>query len=148
MKVDELGLAEPALTVARELASAHPEVEFMSGRRSIKAQCHAMALDISINRKWIEQTYIPTTISGDLQKWVDEHPDAKDQDDIAVGLLWVMSQHCQDQIAHISKHLAGQAFDVMPHTPEIKTWLEEHAFLHGHKFLSREGGLEIFHYQT
>ena len=51
-----------------------------------------MASNVVRNRKWIEDTYSAGTVSNACQKWVDDNPDKKTQDEIAAGLLSVMKR--------------------------------------------------------
>lgn len=144
--VGELNLAEPANTIARYLAWTFPEVIFTSGRRMLSDQAHAMAENIRLNRNWIQQTYVPSHASLACQSYVD---DATTGGDIAAGLLAVLAQFSDVELAKLSKHLSGEAFDIMPvNDPVLIGWLHARAAAVGGKFLTREGGLARFHFEV
>src|SRR5688500_17265786 len=85
--IEALNLRGAARAAAYALKKAHPAVKFTSGRRNKADQARAMASNVIHNRNWIEDTYAASTVSKACQKWVDGHPDAKTQDEIAAGLL-------------------------------------------------------------
>ena len=60
MEIDQLDLAEPALSGAILLQLRHPYVVFTSGRRGVTDQARAMASNVVRNRRWIDQTYADT----------------------------------------------------------------------------------------
>ncbi len=126
---------------------AHPEVIFTSGRRDVNQQASAMAGNVVKNRKWIEQTYVPSDERTQLQTWVDTHPAAVSAADIAAGLAGIMNAWTDAQRANISRHFSGQAFDVQPVAGEagaaIKATIQKLPKLR--KFLDKEGGLIIWH---
>src|ERR1044072_5289169 len=101
------------------------------------------------NRKWIQQTYLPSEASRNLQEWVDAHPLAKSVDQITAGLLGALQAMTPEVAGQISKHLSGLAFDVQPvrgaSGERIKTAIKD---LPGVvRFLEREGGLVRWHVQ-
>ncbi len=144
--IEKLNLAEPAHSAAYALKAAHPNVEFTSGRRDKNSQASAMASNVVKNRKWIVETYKASPLCSRLQKWVDEHPAAKTQDAITVGLISVFDASSPDEVGKFSKHLAGLAFDVQPVTKNaeaIKTTIKGLKGLT--QFLEKEGGLVRWH---
>jgi len=146
--IEKLNLRGNAKEGAYALKKAHPAVQFTSGRRGREDQARAMASNVVDNRKWIEQTYRVTTISQACQKWVDDNPNKKSQDEIAAGLLSVFNAHTDDEVGKISKHLSGDAFDVQPVDKDaeaIKTTIRALKGLD--KFLEKEGGLVRWHAQ-
>src|ERR1019366_7759951 len=94
-----------------------------SGLRSLKSQAHVMAFDVTQNRQWIVQTYVPTPVSRACQDLVDKHDEASDQDAIQDGLAGVLARFEPAELGHLSKHLSGHAFDVQPGNPDVKAWL-------------------------
>lgn len=149
MKIEDLGLSPVALAGARLLQAKHPEVEFTSGRRDVPGQASAMASNIIHNRRWIEETYVSTGPSRELQAWVDAHPQAVTQDQIAAGLEAIMASWTDAQKAALSKHFSGDAFDVEPVSgPAGAAILATLERLPGvKKVLTKEGGLVRWHAQ-
>lgn len=148
LTVAELNLIEPALTGANKLKEAHPDdVVFLSGRRTVAAQAKAMADNVLLNRKWIEETYALSNPRTALQKWVDDNPEAVTASAIATGLAGVMAAWSDSDKLKISRHLAGLAFDVKPVAgatgTAIKTTIRGLPNLR--KFLEKEGGLVRWH---
>jgi hypothetical protein len=149
-QIEALKLSEVARKAAYLLKKAHPSVKFTSGRRGKEDQARAMASNVVKNRKWIEQTYRASEVSGKCQRWVDDHPEKKTQAEIQEGLLSVLNSVTPAELARISKHLSGDAFDVQPLSDgalatAIKQTIEG---LPGKdKFLEKEGGLVRWHVQ-
>jgi hypothetical protein len=145
--IESLNLAAIARTAAYSLKAACPSVRFTSGRRSKADQARAMAGNVVLNRKWIEQTYAPSNLRNLCQKWVDENPD-KTAAEVATGLLSIFDSVDDAELGNFSKHLSGQAFDVQPVSEgaeEIKKAIRSLAGLD--KFLESEGGLVRWHAQ-
>jgi hypothetical protein len=146
--IEKLNLAATARAAAYALKKAHPTVVFTSGRRDKAQQASAMASNVVKNRKWIEETYIASTLRTKCQDWVDANPKKKTQSDIADGLLSVFNDATDAELAGISKHLSGEAFDVQPVDKDaeaIKTTIRGLSGLG--KFLDKEGGLVRWHAQ-
>src|SRR5260221_4740735 len=146
--IDALDLAPVARAAAQALKQQFPQVVFTSGRRDRAAQTHAMATNVVQNRNWIQQTYRDTPVRHALQGWVDAHPQATTVPVIAQGLLDTLNALPDDQVAQLSKHLTGQAFDVQPladgsDATAIKTAIRNLAGLT--LFLEKEGGLVRWH---
>ena len=81
------------------------------------------------------------------QKWVDDHPEAKTQKEIAAGLLETLKS-LGPKAGQMSKHLSGDAFDIQPvkdkdKAEAIKKSIKELPDMK--QFLDKEGGLEIWH---
>ncbi|MDR3416753.1 MAG: M15 family metallopeptidase [Nevskia sp.] len=147
--VDALQLAEPARTAALILHARFPSLEFTSGRRDKRGQAEAMAGNVVQNRRWIEQTYQHSAVRAKCQQWIDSHPVAQTQPVITDGLCSVLNACSDDELAALSKHLSGQAFDVRPVlTPDgevIKQFIRALPKLE--RFLEQEGGLVRWHAQ-
>jgi hypothetical protein len=147
-EIEALDLSEVARAAAYLLKKAHPAVKFTSGRRGKDDQARAMASNVVKNRKWIEQTYRLTEVSARCQNWVDANPDRKTQKEVQDGLLSVLDSVTTVELAKLSKHLSGDAFDVQPvdkNAAAIKQTIES---LPGKdKFLDKEGGLVRWHVQ-
>jgi hypothetical protein len=123
-------------------------VKFTSGRRDKQQQAHAMATNVVLNRSWIRETYIPSAARDACQKWVDTNKDKKTVDEITAGLKSVFDALSDSDLAHLSKHLSGDAFDVQPvdkNAEDIKATIRALPGLD--KFLEREGGLVRWHAQ-
>jgi hypothetical protein len=145
--IESLNLSPKAKKAAEQLLKEYPDIVFTSGRRDLAGQAHAMAGNVVKKRDWIGETYASNDASKACQKWVDDHPEAKTQKDIAAGLLKTL-QALGPKAGQMSKHLSGDAFDIQPvkdkdKAEAIKKSIKE---LPGVKqFLDKEGGLEIWH---
>src|SRR5262245_44480412 len=146
-KTDDLDLSPNAKRAADQLLAAHPNVKFTSGRRDVADQARAMASNVVKKRKWILNTYKDTPQRKALQKWVDDHPEAKTQAAIAKGLASVMDDWSDAQKARLSKHFSGQAFDVQPVAGAAGRAIKD--TIRGlpklNNFLEKEGGLVRWH---
>ena len=146
--IEALNLSDTAREAAYELKKKYPSVSFTSGRRDKLEQSSAMAGNVVLNRNWIKETYASSAARDACQKWVDEHKDKKTKDDIATGIEGVLDGLTDTQLAHLSKHLSGDAFDVQPvekDADEIKKTIRGLSGLS--KFLEEEGGLVRWHAQ-
>jgi hypothetical protein len=147
-EIEALDLAPTAKKAAYELKRAHPSVIFTSGRRNKRDQARAMSENDILNRGWIEQTYAKTIASDNCQKWVNENPDKTTQYEIEEGLANVIDALPDAELARLSKHLSGDAFDVQPVTEDAEKIKATIRSLHGLKlFLDMEGGLIRWHAQ-
>ena len=146
--IEELSLSETAKKAAYALKKKHPSVTFTSGRRDKQEQASAMAANVTLNRDWIKETYAKSAAREACQKWVDEHKDKKAKDEIAAGLKQVLDNLTDGQLAHLSKHLSGDAFDVQPVANDADNIKAAIRGLPGlSKFLEEEGGLVRWHAQ-
>jgi hypothetical protein len=146
--IEALDLTGDARKGAYALKKAHPSVTFTSGRRDKEDQARAMASNVIENRKWIEETYASSKASKACQKWVDDNPDKKTKDEIQEGLLGVLNDLTDAQLALLSKHLSGQAFDVQPVETDADAIKKTIRDLKGlDRFLEKEGGLVRWHAQ-
>ena len=147
--IEALNLRSTAKKAAYKLKKAHPSVVFTSGRRNKRDQARAMASNVVLNRKWIQQTYASSKASKACQKWVDDHPDKKTKAEIEEGLAGVLDTLTDADLAQLSKHLSGDAFDVKPVTGHdadaIKKTIRGLPGLS--RFLDKEGGLVRWHAQ-
>ena len=87
------------------MKKAHPSVTFTSSRRDKDDQARPMAGNVVENRKWIEETYASSKASRACQKWLDDNPDKKTKDEIREGVLGVLNDLTDVQLALLSKHL-------------------------------------------
>ena len=145
--IESLNLSPKAKKAAQQLLKEYPDIVFTSGRRDLAGQAHAMAGNVVKKRDWIGKTYAPNEASKACQKWVDDHPEAKTQKEIAAGLLKTL-QALGPKAGQMSKHLSGDAFDIQPVKDKDKAEAIKKSIkvLPGVKqFLDHEGGLEIWH---
>jgi hypothetical protein len=147
-RIEALGLVETARAAAYALKKNHPTIKFTSGRRNKDDQARAMAQNVVLNRKWIEETYGKSKARDACQKWLDDHPDKTTQDAIEAGLQSVLDGLTDAEVRRLSKHLAGEAFDVKPVRKDAETIKATIRGLPGlKKFLEKEGGLVRWHAQ-
>jgi hypothetical protein len=147
-EIEALDLTETARKAAYALKKKHPTVKFTSGRRDKDDQARAMAQNVVLNPKWIEETYAKSKASQACQKWVNDNTDKKTAAEVEAGLLGVLNGLTDSELAQLSKHLSGEAFDVQPvdNDPgKIKTTIQGLPGLK--KFLDKEGGLVRWHAQ-
>src|SRR5688572_8151237 len=146
--IEALKLRGTARKAAYALKKKHPSVKFTSGRRNKEDQARAMASNVVLNRNWIEQTYASSAVSRACQKWVDKNPDQKTKDEIQAGLLSILNDATDAQLALLSKHLSGDAFDVQPVEIDAAAIKKTIRRLKGlDRFLEKEGGLIRWHAQ-
>jgi heme-binding NEAT domain protein len=147
-EIEALDLSATAKKAAYELRAKHPLVTFTSGRRDKQEQASAMAENVVLNRDWIKETYVKSAASEACQKWVDDNKNKKTKDEIAAGLQGVLDKLTDTQLAHLSKHLSGDAFDVQPVEKDAEAIKQTIQGLSGlDKFLEKEGGLVRWHAQ-
>jgi hypothetical protein len=149
-EIEALELRARARKAAYALKKAHPSVRFTSGRRNKDEQASAMASNVVKNRKWIEQTYARSSVQRACQQWVDDNPDMKSRAEIAEGLASVLHAATDSELAKLSKHLSGDAFDVQPVDKDaeiIKATIRSLLRPGRDKFLDKEGGLVRWHVQ-
>jgi hypothetical protein len=146
--IESLNLSPKAKKAAEQLLKEYPkDIVFTSGKRDLEGQAHAMAGNVVKKRDWIGKTYSSNDASKACQKWVDDHPEAKTQKEIAAGLLETFKQ-LGPKAGQISRHVTGDAFDIQPVKDEEKADAIKKSIkaLPGLKqFLDHEGGLEIWH---
>ena len=145
--IESLNLSPKAKKGAELLQKQFPDTVFTSGRRDLAQQARAMAGNVVKKRDWIEKTYKSNDASKACQKWVDDHPEAKTQKEIAAGLLETLTA-LGPKAGQMSRHLSGDAFDIQPvkdkdKAEAIKKSIKELPDMK--QFLDKEGGLEIWH---
>lgn len=145
-----MGLTGNALKAATELILKHPDAVITSGRRNVTEQAMAMAKNIIADRRFIVKTYVASKISMACQQWVDEHPTAS-QREVQVGIGALLRTFSSNDLAKLSKHLGGMAFDVRPEDGTvgelIRAELVSLAKKYNGTFLDHEGSLKRWHFQ-
>jgi len=151
MTLGELGLDFDTHAVAAALVEACPWVNFTSGRRTVIEQARAMAENTVKRRDWISLTYLPSPVSSALSAWVLATPEAKSVNALLSGFLPIMRKFSPEDLGKLSRHLDGRAFDVEPQQgrpgEKICGFLRAAAQSRNGKFLEREGGIQIWHFQ-
>jgi hypothetical protein len=144
------GLRGYALAGLQTILEKYPQLVVTSGLRDKHGQAHAMASNVVKNRKFIAKTYVVSDVRDELQTWVDEHPEAATVDAVTAGLERIINTYPADELAHLSRHLSGDAFDLQPredldNADQIKADIRN---LDGiNKFLEKEAGLVRWHAQ-
>jgi hypothetical protein len=145
-EIERLDLAPTARAGAYALKKAHPTVRFTSGRRDKAEQASAMASNIVKKRNFIVKTYKASPLATRCQDWVDRHPEKTTREEIAAGLLAILDDATDGELASLSKHLSGQAFDVQPVQQNAKAIKKTIRQLRGvGEFLDHEAGLVRWH---
>ena len=148
LAIEALNLQETAKKAAYLLKKAHPFVVFTSGRRDTAAQARAMASNVVIRRDRIACTYLASDARDQCQKWINDHVQAKTLANLEAGLKSVLDSLTDEQLAKLSKHLAGDAFDIQPVVRDADAIKQTIRALPGlSTFLEREGGLLRWHAQ-
>lgn len=145
-----LNLSPTAEPYARRLKGQFPNMQFTSGRRDLTSQCSAMASNVVSRRNWIIDTYSDTPLILAMQRWVNNNPSARTRAAIATGICGVARTFPIADQNRISRHVGGDAFDVQRGDPALQRALAAIVTERGSsraKFLTNEGGLEIWHLQ-
>ncbi len=145
------GLRGDALKAATELLNAYPSAIITSGLRGLNDQARAMANNIVSDRNYVRRTHVSSKASNLCQLWVDAHLSAS-RDDTEKGILLVLSKLPVNELAKLSKHLSGDAFDVKPLGGDtgryMRLFLVSLAEKYSGKFLDHEGSLIRWHWQS
>jgi hypothetical protein len=151
-ELQKWGLVGDALAVATGLKEQFPSAQIISGRRSLGGQAHAMAKNTLLNPNYIVMTYQWSHVRDACVNYVRDITRPFELEAMASGLLAVLEGFTDEEIAMLSVHPSGLAFDVMPiHEPwglAVKAYLLEEAIKRGGRFLYSEAGLEIWHWQA
>lgn len=103
------------------------------------------------NRKWVQETYKPSTVVTAIARWLRTHPKATSAAEIEYGISLVFDSMTDTELKKISKHLSGDAFDIAPveglrGQMMLNTIrLEVKSF--GGELLENEGGVRVWHAQ-
>jgi hypothetical protein len=151
LAVADLDLSTNAKAAAESLLKQFgpDKIGFTSGRRDVAGQAKAMAGHVVNKRDWIIKTYVDAEDAAELQKWVDENPQATTVTSIADGLKSVMDGWDIDKLRRLSWHLTGDAFDLMPiPSPAGDEIVAAIKLLPNYnKFLPKEDGDIVWHVQ-
>lgn len=149
MTIEDMNLSEPALSAAKILLAAHPNVIFTSGKRDLLSQARAMAQNLAQDRAYL-RVYVDSLAKREIQAFLDDNPTHSDVASLKLGINNVLVRLPPDQVGKISKHLSGMAFDVQP----IPSALGGDAVMATilklpglDKFLTYEGDLSRWHIQ-
>ena len=112
--LDALNLSPAARKAAEFLKSRHPSVQITSGRRTREDQARILARNVQAQRDYLATAYKDCSVKRACQDWVEAHPDAITESDLASGLLGVLEGFDTFALAKLSKHFTGDAFDVKP----------------------------------
>lgn len=149
--LDALGLEPKTYAIAAELVVECPYVRFTDGLRTLTDQAQRMAQNTVRRRDWIALTYIRSRPVDELIAWVKSHPSATTENALVSGFLPILRHYTTSELRHVSKHLSGEAFDVQPEDgvsgEKICSVLRQKALSYGGRFLEKEGGMRIWHFQ-
>ena len=141
LSVQQMQLEPDVAAHAEALKRAVPGVVFISGRRTLTEQSRAMAQNCAVKRSYIADVYAESPVKEALVAWLHAHPAATSVDALTAGFISVLQKFTPAQLAHLSKHMGGRAFDVHPHSCTV----EQIEALHPVQFFTREANLEIWH---
>jgi hypothetical protein len=148
-----LGLVGDALEVASEMQAKWPVI-FTSGRRNVIDQARAMALDVVASGKgaaWIIATYAPSAARSACVDAVCDLTTPLNTDNVTTAIGHALAPLSNAELAHLSRHLGGCAFDLSPSCLHEPWWSDAEAYLRGEcrdrggKLLLQEGGLTRVH---
>jgi len=131
-------------------ATAGPLV-FTSGQRDFYGQASAMAANVAASgdRQWISKEYLYRPIADALTAWLVANPTVIARGAMANGLAGVLRTFPPAELGKLSRHLSGDAFDVLPlpdaKDPGVKAWLTARAAEGRVKFLTKEQKLDRWH---
>lgn len=149
MKIDDLNLEEPALSAAIELQESIPDVVFTDGKRSRAVQAERMARNV-LDDQWIANTYAHSAPALACQAAASKYLWGK-HGELREVLFAALNKFTDEELAHLSAHLGGEAFDVEPWDGArgvvLEAALQKIAEKYGGKFIKNEGGKRIFHAQ-
>jgi hypothetical protein len=146
--IEDLDLHPIARAGAYLLKSLHPSVVFTSGRRTRDQQANAMAANIVQQPNYVTSTYVQSAVRDACVSWLNNNPNAVSQAAIKAGLTDVFGAFTDDQMAKLSKHLSGRAFDVQPTTVNAQAIKGTISGLPGlTNFMEVEAGLIRWHAQ-
>lgn len=145
--IERLNLSFDTREVAYNLKALVPTVQFTSGLRDVPSQIKAMAENVVKDRRFIAKTYTSTPLSRALQAWIDAHPEAITAGQIEAGMTSVTNTFPLADVQALSKHTAGQAFDVKPVNGSTGDSITNFLRTQPGRFLNREGSLRRWHYQ-
>lgn len=155
MKVEELDLTGDALIVAIEVAARFPQAVFTRGRTTRAGQARAMAQNIAKSSDgvmWLRKTYRATDSLEKVIATVEAitHPYREPAVEIALAALFAGFN--ASELAQITKHPAGEAFDIQPvdapWVNDMCVYLTQRAVDLGGKFFEHEGDLRRLHWQA
>jgi hypothetical protein len=151
LTIEAMHLAAPMADAARALHAACPSVIYLSGRRDLAAQAHAMACQVVTDRRWIAKTYLHAAL---LQTAVEYHPECVTVAQLQQLLSQTLQGMSDQERAGVSDHLSGQAVDLLPMEDAagyptalgqyVIDWIQ--ACPETKTFLMREGGKVVWHW--
>jgi hypothetical protein len=110
-----------ALTVATEVTQKFPGVRILSAARDYKQQAADMAHNAVSQRdnpgagpadrlKWIADTYWPTPVAQELQRWFEGNPTASEPD-VSSAFANIMRGFSGHELRKLSKHIVMRERD-------------------------------------
>jgi hypothetical protein len=151
-RIEALGLTPNAKAFAyayiEQFGSRPTGARIVRGRCDRAGEARAIAQDIVAkgNRRFIADVYAAEPVEARMQQWVDSNPQAVTIADLEIGLLEQINAFGDDQLAHLSAHLGGNALDPEPvpaEEDERIAWMQAQPNVK--LVLKREGGMLRWH---
>lgn len=124
LTIQEMRLSATAEKAALFVLKLHPEVYFTSGRRDLRDQARAMAMNaISYGAAWLDDTYKNKRIVACLMTHMEEHPEECSKSNavqLSESFYSLLTEHFADEYARFP-HIRGDAFDIR--YPRLKNML-------------------------
>jgi hypothetical protein len=113
MTIDEMNLSPNTKRAAQLVLERYPKAQFTSGRRDMRAQAHAMAVNtIRYGMDWLGQTYKNQDMVRSLVNWVYAHlGEAGSVEKVTEGFYQTLVSEQVGQLAQFP-HCRGDAFDI------------------------------------
>lgn len=142
------GLIGAADRVCRELLAMFPGAVITSGRRYVHEQARAMAENVMRSRSWIGDTYRqPLCLAASQLHALAQSHSKAGVDELSALFTDALQAYPEGELRKLSRHITGEAFDVRPASHAVQEFLHDAAIREGGRFLTREGGLVIWHWQ-
>lgn len=160
LTIEDMHLSTNAKRAAQLVLSHHPTVVFTSGRRDVRGQARAMAVNtIRYGVGWLGQTYKNQDMVRSLEEWMEQHVDQTASEKLLTeGFYQTLMDTQSGQLAQFP-HCRGDAFDIQcpryesgqidePATLRIQHTIEMLPIELGLQLiLTREGAHRIIHSQ-
>lgn len=148
-------LTPECAAVASEFLAQCPDAILTSGRRSVESQASAMGADVAAALAKGDPNFIQKTYRNPLcpaakacQDWVTAQGACLPGETVSSALLGILKTFPDSELAKLSRHLGGMAFDIHPDGDARKeSILSDLAAKGNGTFLRQEAGLARWHFQ-
>lgn len=144
------GLVGNALLALTEIKARCPGAVLLSGKRTRTEQARAMAENCVAagSEKWIADTYKWSRVSSaciDSAGVSFRHLKKPSIDAVTLAIAAAMALFSDEQLAALSSHMTGRAFDLKPGDSFVTSVTREVVKKFGGELITNEGGLNRLH---